>query len=83
MTIHAPDQLVITFTAKGERALDVLAITLVKQTELTPAGITDLPERLVTTPVDVVLADALLATAAALDRDDQLTLPLEAKRVKS
>jgi hypothetical protein len=74
VTILAPDQLVIRFTAKGERALDVFAITLVEQAELTPAGITDLLERLCTAPI-AALADALLVAEQVAAGKTRISVP--------
>ena len=50
-TVRLSEDVVITFTERGERALDALAQALVDETELTPAGIADLLERLCTTPI--------------------------------
>lgn len=76
----ATDDIVITFTQRGERALDALAQNLVAGAELTPAGIADLLERLVTTRIHV-LADAMVTAAASCGA--QGAVPSEPKGVRS
>ncbi|HVA61636.1 MAG TPA: hypothetical protein VNG13_14035 [Mycobacteriales bacterium] len=64
-TTRLSDDVAITFTARGERALEALAQALVNGAELTPAGIADLLERLNHTSA-ADLAAAFTAIAAEI-----------------
>lgn len=61
---HPAGPAVVTFTPKGERALDALAATLTHQMARTPAGIVDVLDKVLHAPLaDLLVAFDLIAAA--------------------